>query len=387
MMPFSRRSFFRRSLAAAIPIDADGGSVLGWLGSPLPFHPFDNNGSFYLDRTEDPYGPSQRVRSALGSFAALRANQYPREHLDALRGQVAALHAREPKNILLGCGSSEILQMAAMTLADGSVAKKSLIQASPTCSVIGSYARAVGANVIDVPLTKTFGHDLGRMLSRATNEHQGGVIYLCNPNSPTGTLTDRADIASFINKLPGRFLIVIDEAYCHFVSPHTAYSTFLDEPLDDPRVVVCRSFSKVYGLAGMRVGYAVGHPDTLKSLAKTQLRYSIGPASAIAAIEASQDSDYVAQAISRNANVRQEFMNQVGIRMLRGITSHANFVTLDTLRPADMVLAHLESHNIFVSPVAPPMGKYLRISLGTAEDLREFWRVIDLLPPTGKMAM
>lgn len=385
-MPFSRRNFFRGSLATAIPINADRGSELGWLGSPLPFHRFDN-GFVYLDRTEAPYGPSQRVRSALGSFTALRANQYPREQLDALRGEVAALHASEPKNILLGCGSSEILQMAALTLATGSAVKKALIQASPTCSVIGSYARAVGANVIDVPLTKTFAHDLGQMLSRAANEHEGGVVYICNPNSPTGTLTDRADIQTFINKLSRRFVVVIDEAYCHFVSPHKGYSSLLDEPLNDPRVVVCRTFSKVYGLAGMRVGYAVGHPDTLKSLEETQLRFPVGPASAIAAIEAIKDSEYVAQAISCNANVRQEFMNQVGNRMLRGITSHANFVALDTLRPVDMVLAHLERHKVFVSPVAPPMSKYLRVSLGSAEDLREFWRVIDLLPPAGKMAM
>lgn len=386
-MPFSRRAFFRRSLATAIPISPKSGSVLGWLGSPPPFHGFDNNDVVYLDRTENPYGPSSRVRAALGSFSALQANKYPREQLDALRGQVAALHGREPRNILLGCGSSEILQMAVLSLAVGSVKKKSLIQASPTCSVIGSYARAIGANVIDVPLTKTFGHDLGQMLSHAGNEREGGIVYVCNPNSPTGTLTDRSDVESFIKKLPRKYLVVIDEAYSHFVSPHTAYSSFLDEPLDDPRVVVCRTFSKVYGLAGMRIGYAVGHPETLKPLAETQLRYGIGPASAIAAIEAIKDSDYVAEAISRNANVRQEFMNQVGIRMLRGITSHANFVALDTLRPVDTVLAHLKSHNVVVSPVAPPMGKYLRVSLGSAEDLREFWRVIDLLPPTGKMAM
>jgi histidinol-phosphate aminotransferase len=361
--------------------------VLGWLGAPRTFHRSFNNTYVYLDRTENPYGPSEQVCAALGAFAALRVNQYPRDQLDALRSQIAALHSLEPANILLGCGSSEVLQMAAMTLAAGGAARKTLIQALPTCSVIGSYARAVGANVIDVPLTKTFSHDLGRMLSCAENDHNGGLVYICNPNSPSGTLTDRTDIQNFVVKLPHRFLIVIDEAYYHFVSPHTAYSSFLDKPLDDPRAAVCRTFSKVYGLAGMRIGYAVGHPETLKLFEATQLRNCVGTPSAIAAIEAVKDPDYVAAAISRNADTRQEFMNQVGIRMLRGVTSHANFVMLDLLRPKEIVSEHFKSHRVLVSPVAPPMDKYIRVSLGSPEDLREFWRVADLLPPTSKMAM
>jgi histidinol-phosphate aminotransferase len=385
-MQFSRRTFFRRSLVTAIPITSKRGSGLGSLGLPLPIRPPVDAGYVYLDRTDSSYGPSERVRTVLESSSALRINQYPRDQYDALRGQVAALHSLESLNILLGCGSSEILQMAAMTLAAGAT-KKVLIQALPTCSVIRTYAQAVGTKVIGIPLTKTYSHDLGQMLNRAESEHAGGVIYICNPNNPTGTLTDRTELQNFIAKLPPRFLIVIDEAYSHFVSPHTAYSSFLDKPSNDPRVIVCRTFSKVYGLAGMRIGYAVGHPETLKLLAATQLRYGIANPSALAAIEAAKDTDYVHAAIARNADVRQEFMNQVGIRMLRAITSHANFVMLDTLRPRETVLELFKSHKIFVSPVVAPMDKYIRVSLGSPEDLREFWRVIDLLPPANRMAM
>lgn len=389
-MPFSRRTFFRRSLATAIPMNRIRGPVLDYLGLPLPSplqYPAANANYVYLDRNENAYGPSQRVRTALESPAALGVNRYPREQYDALRSELAARHSVEPKNVLLSCGSSEILQMTAMTLAAGGATKKSLIQALPTYPAAARYARAVGANVIDVPITKTYSHDLGQMLIRAENEHAGGVVYICNPNNPTGTLTDRIDIQNFVAKLPRGFLVLIDEAYCHFVSPHSAYASFLDKPLDDPRVVVCRTFSKVYGLAGMRIGYAVGHPETLQLFEATQLRYGVGTPSAIAALEALKDTDYVLSAILRNADIRQEFMNQTNIRMLRAINSHANFVMLDPLRPAGDVLEHLRSHNVFVSPVVPPMDKYIRVSLGTPDDLREFWRVIDLLPPTGKMAM
>jgi histidinol-phosphate aminotransferase len=387
VMQFSRRSFFRRSFATTTAINGTPDFVLGWLGLSPPTASPVSASCVYLDRTESACEPSERLRAAMESSLALRVNRYPREHYDALRSQIAALHSLEPKNILLGCGSSEILEMAAMTLAPHAGTKKSLIQALPTCPVIAKYARAVGANVIDVPLTKTYGHDLGRMLSRAANEQRGGIVYICNPNNPTGTLTDRIDIQNFVAKLPRTFLILIDEAYCHFVSPHKAYSSFLDKPLDDPRVVICRTFSKVYGLAGMRIGYAAGHPETLKLLGATQLLYGVGTLSAAAALEALRDTDYVLAAIARNADIRQEFMNQTGIRMLRALNSHASFVMLDPLRPADRVLDHLKSHNVFVSPVVPPMDKYIRVSLGTSDDLREFWRVIDLLPPPGRMAM
>jgi histidinol-phosphate/aromatic aminotransferase/cobyric acid decarboxylase-like protein len=99
------------------------------------------------------------------------------------------------------------------------------------------------------------------------------------------------------------------------------------------------------------------------------------------------DADYVRAAIARNSDDRQEFMNQTNIQMLRAINSHANFVMLDPLRPSEMVLEHLRTHPILVAPVIPPMNKYIRVSLGTPDEMREFWKVMDLLPPTGKMAM
>ena len=118
-----------------------------------------------------------------------------------------------------------------------------------------------------------------------------GLVYICNPNNPTATLTPRKDIESFICKLPGNVTILIDEAYCHFVSPHLGFATFLEHPFDDPRLVVCRTFSKVYGLAGMRVGYAVGAPDLLRRLSDRRLQYGISAISAIAAAGAVDEDE------------------------------------------------------------------------------------------------
>ncbi len=388
-MPFSRRDFVQSSLAAAIPgaairktwMDRFASTSLRRLELPSPDSPI------LLDHNENAYGPSERVRAVLASSSETKGNRYPRNQYDALRNQLATLHAVDEKQVLLGCGSSEILRMAATRLVADSPTRKCLIQALPTYPSLGKFARSIGANVFDVPLEKNFEHDLDAMLKYASKEHASGLLYICNPNNPTGTLTERADMETFVRKLPRSFMVLIDEAYSHFVSPHTAYASFLDKPLHDPRIIVCRTFSKVYGLAGMRIGYAVGHPDVLQTLAASQLRYGIATLAAKTALAALEDADYVRAAIARNADDRQEFMNQTNIRMLRAINSHANFVMLDPLRPSEMVLEHLNAHYILVAPVMAPMNKYIRVSLGTPDEMREFWRVMDLLPPTGKMAM
>jgi histidinol-phosphate/aromatic aminotransferase/cobyric acid decarboxylase-like protein len=113
-----------------------------------------------------------------------------------------------------------------------SLKRRCLIQALPTYPCLGQFARSVGVNVIDVSLNKRFEHDLDAMLKHAAKENAFGLIYICNPNNPTGTLTERADIEAFVHKLPHSFIVLIDEAYSHFVSPHTAYASFLDKPVN-----------------------------------------------------------------------------------------------------------------------------------------------------------
>jgi histidinol-phosphate aminotransferase len=336
-----------------------------------------------LDHNENAYGPSEKVRQALAE-APLVGNRYPREEYDLLRSKLAALHSVKEDHILLGCGSSEILRMAATALTGP---RKGLVQALPTYATLGKFARSLGAEVTEIPLTHLVEHDLNAMLKRVGNGNDTGLVYICNPNNPTATLTVRKNIDEFIHSLPVGVNVLIDEAYAHFVNPHLDYASFLDQPTDDPRVIVCRTFSKVYGLAGMRIGYAVGAPEMLKRLEAGQLRYGISRISSKAAIAALADTDYVSAAIKRNADDRQEFMNQANIRMLKALNSHTNFALLDPLRPAAMVLEHLKHNNVFVAPPFPKMEQYIRVSFGVPGEMREFWRVMDLLPPTGKMAM
>jgi histidinol-phosphate aminotransferase len=338
-------------------------------------------GPIFLDHNENAYGPSEKVLAALRDASSL-GNRYPRAEYDSLLARIAALHAVKPEQIALGCGSSEILRLAAAAFLGRG---KKLVQAVPSCPALSGLAERAGAEAVEVPLNKMYQHDLEAMLARAG--HAAGLVYICNPNNPTGTLTPRKDIEAFIRKLPGKTMVLLDEAYYHFVNPSPHYASFLDRPFDDPRLMVVRTFSKIYGLAGMRVGYVVAAPEIVRRFSADRLWFGVSVVSAKAAAAALDDSGYVLLSAKRNADDRQEFMNRVNGFMIRALDSQANFVMVNPMRPADQVIEHLKKNNVFIGSPIPAMRNYIRISLGTPTEMQEFWRVWNLMPPTGQMAM
>jgi histidinol-phosphate aminotransferase len=334
-----------------------------------------------LYRNENPYGASEKVLAVLRE-AVVSSNRYPRTEYDTLIGKLAATHKVKPEQIVLGCGSGEILGMAALAFLKPG---RKLVQAAPTFPGLGKLAQAAAVEITNVPLTKRYEHDLDAMLDAARSST--GLVYIVNPNNPTGTLTPRKDIDTFIGKLPADVTVLIDEAYHHYVMPNKAYESFLDRHTDDPRVIVARTFSKIYGLAGMRIGYAVASPEMAKRLPAGFPSWSVSVVSARAASAALDDVEYVRLGIKRNTDDRQEFLNQVNERMVRALDSHTNFVMVNPMRPPDDVIEHLKEHHILIGPKYPALDKYIRVSLGTPAEMQAFWRVWDLMPPTGKMAM
>ena len=332
-----------------------------------------------LYRNENPYGPSEKVLAVLRESAA-SGNRYPRTEYDTLLDKLAALHKVKREQIVLGCGSGEILCMAAMAFLKPG---KKLVEAAPTFPALGKLAQTAGIEVADVPLNKMYEHDLPTMLDRAGNS--AGLVYIVNPNNPTGSPTPRKDIDAFLAKLPANIPVLIDEAYHHFATPGGAYESFLDRPIGDPRVIVARTFSKIYGLAGMRIGYAVATPEVAKRLAAGFPGWSVSVVSARAASAALDDVDYVRLGVKRNSDDRQEFMNQVNARMLRAIDSQTNFVMVNPMRPPDEVIEHLKKHNILIGPKYPALDKYVRISLGLPGEMKIFWDAWDQMPPADKM--
>lgn len=323
-----------------------------------------------LDRNENPYGPSPRVAEAM-RVALSGANRYPTS--EALVAHIAQFHHVQPEQVVVGCGSSEILRAAACAfLGPGT----SVVVPAPSYEEMTDYAQAVGARITAVPLAPNFEHDLNGMLNRQTAATT--LVYICNPNNPTATVTPRPEIESFIAKLSPRTHVLIDEAYYHYAGQATA--SFLDHPSNDPRVIVSRTFSAVYGLAGLRLGYAVAAPDVAGKLRSPVTANNINAVAAHCATVALQDSDAVREFVQKNADTRQEFMNQAMARMLKPIDSHANFVMMNTHHPVEGVIQHFRQHHILVGRRFPPLDTYLRVSLGTPEQMKAFWQIWDLLP-------
>lgn len=329
-----------------------------------------------LNNNENAYGPSAKVADAIKSSLE-NVNRYSRMEYGLLSQRIASFHDVKPEQVLLGCGSTEIFRVAAFAfLGKG----KRLIQASPTFDAMEHYARATGSEVISLYLTPSFSHDLDAMLAGATAS--SALVYICNPNNPTASLTPHKDLETFLGKLPASTVIVIDEAYHHYAGHSEMYASFIDRPLHDERVVVTRTFSKVYGLAGLRLGYAVASPKVIQQMQKFVTEDNVNSMITQAAMVALSDRDGVKEFVRRNADDRQEFFNQALRRMLKPIDSHANFVMMNTFHPSAEVIEHFSKNNILIAQPFPRMNTYIRVSLGLPEEMLAFWRTWDALPFT-----
>jgi histidinol-phosphate aminotransferase len=183
--------------------------------------------------------------------------------------------------------------------------------------------------------------------------------------------------------LPATTAVVVDEAYHEYAAGASgAYASFVDRALGDDRLVVLRTFSKAYGLAGLRLGYALGAPKMLEPMRAFATEDSINSIVARAGLAALDSQDAIQEWVKQNDDDRQEFFNEAMGRMLKPINSHANFAFMDVLRPAEVVIQHFRQHSIRLGPKFPSMPNHVRISFGTPEEMTEFWRVWDLLPMT-----
>jgi histidinol-phosphate aminotransferase len=380
-MPVSRRNLLRRlgaGAAASAAISPIRGFCLsGFLPPSRAGRPA---GPIRLDRNENAYGPSEKAVAAMREGTSL-ANRYPDSEWDGLANRIAQAHGVAPQQVVLGCGSSEILRLATTTfLGPG----KNLVLASPTWNPMADFARSSGAEVVAVPLNKQYAHDLTTMLDRI--DSSTGMVYVCNPNNPTGSLTRHDDLSAFIHRAPPTVHVVIDEAYYDYVGGTSRDASLIDHTVEDDRVIVTRTFSGIYGLAGLRVGYGIAAPRTAGLLAAGRLPFGVNIVAARAAAAALGDVEHVRASVQQNADDRQEFLNRVNARMLRAIDSHANFVMLNTGQRAEVAVEHFRKNNIILPHPFPLLDKYVRVSLGAREDMDEFWRVWDLLP-SPKMAM
>jgi histidinol-phosphate aminotransferase len=357
-----RRTFFRAGVAAGLASITRPGLALAFPESPIR-----RAGPLRLDSNENPLGLAPAARSAVLEGMA-EANRYPFTAMGPLREAIAARHGTTAAHVLLGNGSTEILRVAVAAFGG---AEGLLITADPTFEDIADYARPFPYRIEKVPLTPAFAHDIPAMRSRAERATGPVVAYLCNPNNPTATLTGCAGIAGWIAEAPERVFFVVDEAYFDFVDD-PQYWSFDRVAVGNPNVLVVRTFSKIFGMAGLRAGYGIGHPRTIARLGAHVTQTTPNHLAQVAAIASLRDPDLVARGRATNARARRMLLDVLEELDLECLPSHANFVMHRIPGDLPTYQRRMQGRGVLVGRSFPPMLTYNRVSIGLPAEMEEF---------------
>jgi histidinol-phosphate aminotransferase len=321
-----------------------------------------------LSSNENPYGPSPAAFEAMRK-AFDRAWRYPDEAIDELAADIAAHHQVGADHILLGDGSTEVLLLCAAALTGPG---RPVVTAEPTFEAIARHARIGGAESKTVPLTPEYGHDLPKMLAAAGGS---GLIYVCNPNNPTATITPKGALRTFLTGLPDGVIALVDEAYFHYAEDPD-YESVIPLAQEHKNVIVARTFSKVYGMAGLRCGYAVARPETLERLRAHQAWDTVN-AMAVAAARASlADPPHVEQSRRLNREAKAFVtggLEGMGYKLLPSAT---NFLMVDLRRPVGPVIEALKQRKVEVGRVFPALPTHLRVTVGTKPQMKAFLQAL-----------
>ncbi len=326
-----------------------------------------------LSSNENPYGPSPKALKAMNDAFGL-AWRYPDEHADLLIEALAKINGVNRDQILLGDGSGEILKLCAETFTgpiangkNGSLGRGTMVVADPTFEAILNHASANGAEVVKVPLTSSFSHDLPKM-EKAANE---GLVYICNPNNPTASITPKNELREFIAKASRQTMILVDEAYYHYAdSPD--YESVIPLVKDHPNLIVARTFSKVYGMAGLRCGYCIAQRNTIERMRPHQAWDSVNIMALAAAIASLNDADQVANGKRLNSETKAFVAGELDAMGYKQIPSQANFIMVDVKRPVLPLIQTLKERNVQVGRLFPALPNHMRVTIGKKTEMESF---------------
>jgi len=360
---FSRRSFGRIAsvvgAASALPILNE--SALAQLSAIGRISP----DAVKINANENPLGPSVEALEVMHKFTPLGGRYLYEETFDFAK-TVAEQEGVKATYVRPYGGSSLPLHHVVMAFTSP---EKSLVTADPGYEAAYRAAQTVGAKYHLVPLsTPTYKHDVKAMYEADPN---AGVYYICNPNNPSGTLTPREDIDWLVSKLKGEQVLVLDEAYIHLADTPVGS----DLVAGDKNVVILRTFSKLYGMAGLRAGFALGRPDLLAKFGK----YNSGAVSvtAMAGAHASiKNPKLVPERRQIIKNVREDVFAFLDKKNYSYIRSESNKFLLDVKMPAKDFSQKMQAHNIYVGRAWPAMPTHSRVSVGTAEEMKKFMEAL-----------
>jgi len=312
-----------------------------------------------LNSNENPYGPSpaamRAIRDSLGEVF-----RYPDDAEAELASTIAKLHGVTTSEVVLGDGSSEILRIAANAFPG------KLVTANPTFEALWAHAR--GSEIVKVPLDATYAHDLPKMLEAARD---ASLVYICNPNNPTATFTPKAAVRAFLDAVPPATAVLVDEAYYHYVeSPD--YESVAPLIATKPNLIVARTFSKIYAMAGLRCGYALAQRATIEKLAAQQQWNSMNLLAVVAANASLGDSAHVVASRKHNHDTRAFVTSELASRGYRTLPSEANFIMIEMREDVKPLIAQFREQGVRVGRLFPPMPQHLRVTIGTMDEMKRF---------------
>jgi len=328
-------------------------------------------GLIRLDSNENPNGPGAKAFEAIRAMFG-EANRYPDDPERVLVAAIAREHGVAEENVILGCGSSEILRMCVERYVNTA---QHLVTAVPTFELVANFAKTMGRPVVGVPVDGKLRLDLAAMGDKAGG---AGLVFFCNPNNPTATVHGDAAVREFVARVrrdSPATVILMDEAYHEYVED-PSYRTAIPLALADANVIVSRTFSKVFGMAGLRAGYAIAHKDTVRRLQGWRLGSGVNALALAAATASVSDREHVALEQRRNREAKaftRAFFEKAGYDA--GV-SDANFLMVDIKRDMRPVREACRKEGIAVGRPFPPLTSHLRISIGTMEEMQRATEVL-----------
>lgn len=314
-----------------------------------------------IDSNENPLGPCQTAREAMSAILP-QGGRYSDNLTDDLVNTIARVEGLHPDHIHVFPGSTPALHFGVKAFTSP---EKSYVTADPGYEAGMFAAEGNGAKVIKVPLAKDYAHDVRAMLDAARD---AGLFYICTPNNPTGTLTSHTDIEYLVENKPKGSIVMVDEAYIHFCTAPSV--TDLVKAGKD--VVVLRTFSKLYGMAGLRCGAAIARPDLVDKI-RERAGWNFMPITACVAATASlKDTGIVTERRRINANVRQETFEWLDRNGYKYIPSESNCFMLDTKRPGKEAIDAMAAYKVYVGRIWPIMPTWVRITVGTRDEMLQF---------------
>ncbi|MEM7347102.1 MAG: histidinol-phosphate transaminase [Chloroflexota bacterium] len=317
-----------------------------------------------LNSNENPFGPSAKVRQAMIDNFDMGC-RYPYQKMNELAGMIAEKEGVSRDHIVMAAGSTEGLKATGLTYG---INGGEVITADPVYKSLLTYAEQFGAFINRVPLTKDMGHDLEEMDRRVTQKTS--LVFICNPNNPSGTLIPKQELLDFCNTVSDKTMIFSDEAYYDYITEPN-YPSMVELVKEGKNVIVSRTFSKVYGLAGLRVGYLIARPDIAERV-RQNVMAKANMMAVIGAIAAMKDQDFYEMSLSKNKEAKALIYNTLDELELRYVPSHTNFVFFHTGQDIRELIPQMRAKGVAIGRPFPPLTDWCRISTGTIEDVKQF---------------